>query len=726
MRRAPLRRWAGPLAVAAALAGAGCAKGIGGTMLPNAHPVVELSQAPANASSRFFYAYEFKWFGYDSDGEVDYFIYAIDPPTAAGAETTWISTRKYSQILEFYAGTADTIGPITRSIDYHTFVIKAVDNRGLASAPEVRGFIASTVAPFVQITSPSPTALAVVRTSPTVRITWAGDDPDGIRSEVPVGYKWKLLSSSSEFPISAVLLDPASLRRFYAPDFAGWDSVDANTNSVQLSNLSPGATYVFAIIGIDEAGAYSPIFSFNSNLLRFRPEVATTLGPRITFDTPFFSFTYPSGGYSLDPSREIALDLLPGRTTQIRWGAIPTAGTALRGYRWKLGGDVGDETPRADDTDISRWSGWSLLTTTTRVGPFQSGETQRFYLEAEDDNGNRSLGILRIQALNLTGAFNRDLLIVDDTRLAADQRAPSGCTRLPIGGWPMAAELDTFLYARGGVPWRCYPAGTTSSPGLFSRYDFDTAGTRPEVFSFAKLANYRHVIWILDARAALNDDGGFIANELSTSLRYMTAGQGRINALAAYAEAGGKVWLVGGGGAVAARPAFMRDYARWRSQTASVVGAGFIVKSSRVPVNDPRAPSYVTLPARLDPKTSLTDPFPPGRTGQSQGVFYRSVYEFEYMSAANHYDETDPEDPEARIAVLDTLLKITGIGLPTPAQNPENVIMTSYRGSQGGNFIFSGHDLWTYRRAQLNELVDFVLRDLWGLQRRAEPVAATP
>ena len=45
--------------------------------------------------------------------------------------------------------------------------------------------------------------------------------------------------------------------------------------------------------------------------------------------------------------------------------------------------------------------------------------------------------------------------------------------------WPAKTELDTFLFARGGVRWRYYqPATQLSPPGVFNGYDFDTLGTR--------------------------------------------------------------------------------------------------------------------------------------------------------------------------------------------------------------------------------------------------------
>jgi hypothetical protein len=230
---------------------------------------------------------------------------------------------------------------------------------------------------------------------------------------------------------------------------------------------------------------------------------------------------------------------------------------------------------------------------------------------------------------------------------------------------------------------------------------------------------------MVDPRGALQGGGGFGSSDLETSLRYMTGGTGRINTLAAYLEAGGSLWLVGGGGAVAARQSFMRDFVKW-STFRAYTAAGFISKSDRVPTNDPNAPSYARLPARLDAKNSLTDPFPPGRAGQSQNVFYRSLYEFEYMNSPRFYSEPDPDDPTRQVAVFDSLMKIAGIGLPLPSQNPENVLMTLYRGSQSGKVVFSGHDLWTFRRAQMVDLIDFVLQDIWELPPRQAQAPQAP
>jgi hypothetical protein len=148
----------------------------------------------------------------------------------------------------------------------------------------------------------------------------------------------------------------------------------------------------------------------------------------------------------------------------------------------------------------------------------------------------------------------RDLLIVDDTRLTPDARNPAtGATDPPRGPWPTAAELDTFLYARGGVPWRDYPAGTLSASGILAGYDFDTLGTRGIAdgnVPLSVLSHYRHVIWMTDDVGATYTGSPVDLLQPVTSLRLMSS-PGFQSTLAAYAQQGGKVWLQGGGAAYA-------------------------------------------------------------------------------------------------------------------------------------------------------------------------------
>ena len=223
-------------------------------------------------------------------------------------------------------------------------------------------------------------------------------------------------------------------------------------------------------------------------------------------------------------------------------------------YRWVLDpADLFDETPRSDEaTDWSHWSPRNLATTSATIGPFSplgpKRETHRLYIEAEDLNGLKSLGIVSMIIVRPT--FTDELLFVDDTRLRPDQAAagPPGQVVPPLGPWPTAAELDTFLFARGGYPWRSYPVGTTSAAGVFNGYPFDTIGTRGLIngVPLSVLGNYRHVVWYTDETGANYSGSPLDASTPITALRMMSS-PGRSSALAAYVRQGGRVWVCGGG-----------------------------------------------------------------------------------------------------------------------------------------------------------------------------------
>src|SRR5262249_33435894 len=98
-----------------------------------------------------------------------------------------------------------------------------------------------------------------------------GNDLDGVRTQKPVKYKFIMLTDHSEFSLATARLDPASLRRYYAPRYwAGWDSLPGDTTQKQFTGLTPDQEYVFAVVAFDEVGAYSPIFDFSNTMIFFK------------------------------------------------------------------------------------------------------------------------------------------------------------------------------------------------------------------------------------------------------------------------------------------------------------------------------------------------------------------------------------------------------------------------------------------------------------------------
>jgi hypothetical protein len=563
----------------------GCSQKLTSHLLPNQRPTVTLTAAPIDTRDTAFYAYKIDWSGNDPDGRVDHYAIAIDPtPT----DTEWTVTTK-NEITEFFKCSTPVLGgPATlptRSVDRHQFLIKAFDNQGLPSVPVSRVFTSYTIAPTIQILNPHPASDGVpVAVTPSTRISWTGTDPDGQTRQKPVKYKYKLLPmGNNEFDIdfAVTLPGPDSLRNYYEKtNFAGWDSIGGDTTEIQYTGLTPQQTYLFVIIAIDEAGAYSSDFATTSNIVRFEVGYAGTLGPKITVTNEFFQYSMPTGGFA--PANTAAwqhLEVPAGTRLTFTWFADPPKGADIDWYRWRVNGNVDDETERTNETtDTYHWSHPSINATSCTIGPFNTPEEQTLYIEAQDNNG--MLSILVIKLKPVVPKLNQNLLVVDDTRLEVDQftRVNDPTSRRAYGlGWPAAAELDTFLYARGGTPWVDALTASTTPAGIMSKYGgpgdgYDTLGTRlgyqnqASGVPFSILSNYKHIIWMVDHYGAINA-GTSLTSPMST-LHYMCT-PGHNNTFSTYAYAGGKLWLMGGGAAQASLREFNatggdnndRDYA---------------------------------------------------------------------------------------------------------------------------------------------------------------------
>jgi hypothetical protein len=343
------------------LAGSGCGQvKFGGTLLPNQPPTVSLTQVPANADTTGTYAYEISWAGFDADGRVVEYQYTVDPPSRVPADTVWVRTTANRQMFVFRSDSIAS-GSATRARRFHTVAVRCVDDQGALSPVATASFTSTTVAPLVQILVPAPNRLLARGVGPVIRIDWQGEDPDGIGSTRPASYRFKLFGSSSEFTPASALADPDSMRRFYAPEFAGWDSVGGDVRSVSLRDLVPGNDYLFVIVSVDQAGAYSPVFSGDTNMLQFHVDPTISLGPRITLSSPSFVYTFPSGGFFTDPSAYVKAEFAADIPLQVGWSAQPAPGGFIRGYRWAVDiARLDDETPRTDeDTDLAHWSRFS-------------------------------------------------------------------------------------------------------------------------------------------------------------------------------------------------------------------------------------------------------------------------------------------------------------------------------------------------------------------------------
>lgn len=563
-------------AVALALVLAGCGNKTGG-LIPNERPTVQLSARPQQQDS-VFYAVRLQWFSSDPDGQVVGFLYAVDPP--ADGDTAWVSYDRSDLTLFFRSSEPDSasIGvpfPATTvtSRDYHVFVLKALDNEGAASRPEFVAFTSETVAPSTNITDPPPSRLVSAITAPSVRIQWQGQDLDGVITQRPVKYRYKLASQSvvqQALGIGSRTPSQAELQAFFsqeAPLFASWDSLPADTTYKEYEGLTPGQFWFFAVSAVDEAGAYEPRFNLDNNLLKFKPDTQLQ-APRLTVYNSYFQRTQPTGSFDLSENRVVKLEVPEGDPVPFFWEATPVQGTLISGYRWALDiEDVFNETPRENDSQTDRWSSWSLTELSTTIGPFYAEadtdfttepptviirDTHRLYVEARDNVGTVSIMIVECRAVPPTFLTippeKQRILVFDDVRGNTDRSINQF---RPYGNFPTESILDSLLCAVGGFPYK-FPPNPLSEPGVFAGFPFDTLDYRFIVFEglpLSVMTQYNAVIWYtegLDAAAS----GSKFSRSPSGALRFINL-VGELNTLAVYLSQGGNVWLFGGGTAQA-------------------------------------------------------------------------------------------------------------------------------------------------------------------------------
>jgi hypothetical protein len=233
-----------------------------------------------------FYNVTFAWTSHDDDGSVSHHIYAVDP---AWGDTTWTTTVDTTVTLIFRSTTPESPLPSSHPVassDFHVFVVKAVDNEGLESAPAFRAFKTFTVAPQGRITSPIPSLTVPFAADTALTIVWEGDDPDGVMTQTPIEYAVKLaLLEEVQGALGLGEAEPtvADIQKYFlwdAPAFTAWERIDSDTPTKTLLGLLDDSEYYFAVVTFDEASAYDPLFSLDRNVLHFRTEEATQVEAR--------------------------------------------------------------------------------------------------------------------------------------------------------------------------------------------------------------------------------------------------------------------------------------------------------------------------------------------------------------------------------------------------------------------------------------------------------------
>ncbi len=384
------------------LAASGCGHRSSQSLLPVGPPDLRLEQIRLADPGAESYAVLARWAPGTSVRPIRHYLWAVDPRSIDAVDDTWVRTTETQRVLMFPRQRGGPGGAAP-----HVFVVRAVDEAGALSDPRWLTIAADNLPPVVEITQPRPSAISPAFVSPSVQIHWQGSDPDGQTTQQPVAYRYRLFAAQNpDFPaipdfVEFARTDPDSFRRLYAPGFTGWDTAPPTTTSASYTNLVPGTRYLFAITAFDEAGDYDPVFSTNKNMLVMNVTFAGTAGPKLRMYNEYFDYTYPSGGWLNGASRTVTAEMPAGQPLTLNWHGTPGQGSSVRWYRWALGSvDLLDETPRVNEaTDLQRWSVRSLATSAT-IGPFTPPPgrslSRLFYIEVEDSNGLRSLGIVDI------------------------------------------------------------------------------------------------------------------------------------------------------------------------------------------------------------------------------------------------------------------------------------------------------------------------------------------
>jgi hypothetical protein len=465
--------------------------------MENERPSVKVSGGPPNGGVAN-YTIPIYWYGWDADGVVDHFLYAIDDTSQ------WTETRFFQGSFLFVADTARGTGEFGR---WHTFYVKSVDDDGFASWPDYLVFDARTVAPKTTIRSPkcdesAQLCLGALPLGTSVKVVWRGDDLDSRDpKKEPVAYMWRLFNTSLLNPGFGVEDDSLLLN---IPDgtidtTSRWSEPTPQTE-IQLSNLAAGVFWQFGLRAIDEAGAIEPGLKMNQNVIFFKT-MPNYGSPDLTLYEGASAHIFPSEGQVWE--RQAAT----GKPIVFRWeGDASRYGGTISGYMW--GYDI------EDLSDPEQWEiGWSgEITSATLL--FDSPGIHYFYVKVKDYADAEQLAIVELEIVSFL--FDRLVLYVDDfyditpSDLVHDtfmNRALTCARALE----DTVYHYNCWLPGQGGVPaemiqMRQYPA-------------------------LSELSRYRFIIWDTDAT--------------SNSFNAGIEGVIQHGILDVYLKGGGNLWIYG-------------------------------------------------------------------------------------------------------------------------------------------------------------------------------------
>ncbi|MFH1680355.1 MAG: hypothetical protein ABIH26_06895 [Candidatus Eisenbacteria bacterium] len=228
----------------------------------NVPPVTTISGGPEPFDQNV-YLVKLNWYGEDVDGSVESYEFAWDDTAewfnTVLTESTYVVSSDTCCLFDTLLAAAGQDSIVERFFRYHTFFVRAVDNRGAKDpSPAYLTFNSTTVAPFSRITRGPGMNSSSGR---AVSIHWEGADPDAPDNAVAAYEYFHVTKGVLRERYGYV--DGSMTRRIW--NRLGWIRVGADTTAVVLRNLETGFgadganRHLFFIRSIDDAGAVEQI-----------------------------------------------------------------------------------------------------------------------------------------------------------------------------------------------------------------------------------------------------------------------------------------------------------------------------------------------------------------------------------------------------------------------------------------------------------------------------------
>ncbi|NIM19239.1 MAG: hypothetical protein GTO51_02560 [Candidatus Latescibacteria bacterium] len=515
----------------------GCDSAYEGVRKPNQPPVVWLTSGPPEGSV-WSYKVHFFWYGYDPDGNIRYFEFAItdnedgafDPADTTGSDK-WHRTYVYDSVFTF---TADEIADsseiewITEFTRSHTFFVRAVDDKGLASdIPAYRSFTARTLSPVADITDPPYNGYNPAYLLPIATFRWEAKDyiDDLHATQEPESIRWIIVNTEEH---NSSFNDALEYIRTHpnAPEWSAWHYYKAPQDRGKFWTSPPldYGTYMFAVQAKDEAGAVTPVFDERHNARRVVISCRPT-GPMLTVRNPYIGTlrsAWITEAYSI-------VDVFAGIPLAFEWTATAESyGGKVLDYRY--GWDITDFNDD-DQWDID-WTPFPCRSCRV-LSPswtFYFG-THTFHVEAIDNAGFKSRINIKINFFPVT--MERDLLVVDDYE---EEPAVCGLVR-SNGAMPCDDEHDAF--------WVGLMQNIEGFNPLIDLIEVSTNNPLP----LTTLAQYKSVVWdAYGGYAKLTSKLPFLYDVIKFRYEDPKApiiGKIEANMLALYLAVGGHVMICG-------------------------------------------------------------------------------------------------------------------------------------------------------------------------------------